>query len=515
MIKRQIITTTLALFAAILQTLVAYPAGKYAAGQPSPVERFSYVKVFTNDTPTDIADSLFYEISRKVVFPVNKFDIPQSSTFRREIVKELMPFMNDRYLVLDQIIVRGAASPEGPYERNKMLAEKRTRALIDLLREHSVFRIKEQPVSDQVAEDYGYLLRLMKDHNDKDVPTVERIILRHTLNVETPVSASDKINVETPVSASKKTNVETPVSAPKLDEPKIKAALMKVDGGRLWTRLKRDYFPELRSARVVLVFRRYFDVVMKDVEAADFVAPKAEPRVTAPSLTVEPTKETVKPRRELLSVKTNLLHDFAYMPGYNRFCPIPNIAVEYYPLNGHFTFGASIDFPWWQDYDDHKYFQVRNYQLEARYYLKSGDVNEVGHGNGPAFKGWFLQAYGQLGLYNICFDADRGWEGEAAGGGLGFGYVMPLGKDSRWRLELGAQVGFLWTKYDPYQWLCPVDGDAEGEKYFYKWTGKAEDFTERQHRFTWIGPTRIGVTLTYDLLYRKRTENGCSFKRFE
>ena len=56
---------------------------------------------------------------------------------------------------------------------------------------------------------------------------------------------------------------------------------------------------------------------------------------------VLPQSRPSTPRRELLSVKSNVLFDFAYVPaGYNRFCPIPNIAVEYYPLHGHFTFGA-------------------------------------------------------------------------------------------------------------------------------------------------------------------------------
>lgn len=36
-------------------------------------------------------------------------------------------------------------------------------------------------------------------------------------------------------------------------------------------------------------------------------------------------------RKEYLSVKTNLLFYGVYMPGYNRWCPIPNVAVEYYP----------------------------------------------------------------------------------------------------------------------------------------------------------------------------------------
>ena len=67
------------------------------------------------------------------------------------------------------------------------------------------------------------------------------------------------------------------------------------------------------------------------------------------------------PRREYMSIKTNLLFDGAYMPGYDRFCPIPNVAVEFYPLHGHFTYGASFDGPWWQHYDDHKYFKHRKY----------------------------------------------------------------------------------------------------------------------------------------------------------
>ena len=72
-------------------------------------------------------------------------------------------------------------------------------------------------------------------------------------------------------------------------------------------------------------------------------------------------------RQEVLAMKTNLLFYGAYIPGYDRWCPIPNVALEFFPKKGHFTFGASFDMPWWQDYQAHKYFQVRHYQVEARY----------------------------------------------------------------------------------------------------------------------------------------------------
>lgn len=220
-------------------------------------------------------------------------------------------------------------------------------------------------------------------------------------------------------------------------------------------------------------------------------------------------------RREFLSVKTNLLFYAVYMPGYDRWCPIPNVAIEYYPKKGHFTFGASFDFPWWQDYNAHKYFQIRNYQLEARYYLRRGNLASNPPGEGPAFRGLYLQGYANLGLFGICFDADRGWVGEGFGAGVGAGYVMGLSRKGRWRLELGLQVGFFRCKYDPYQYENPVDPNYHDGLYYYKWTQSPSLFKKRQYRYTWLGPTRIGVTLTYDLLYRRISKKGVSFKNSE
>ena len=223
-----------------------------------------------------------------------------------------------------------------------------------------------------------------------------------------------------------------------------------------------------------------------------------------PPVTPEPEKWVERyPRRELLSVKTNLLGYVGYMPNYGRYCPIPNVAIEYYPLHGHFTYGASFDCPWWQNYWDHKYFQIRNYQLETRYYFRTGDINVRHEGKGAAFRGLYLQAYGHVGLYSICFDEERGWIGEGGGGGIGIGYVLPLSKKGHWRMEFQLQAGVFVTKYDPYQWENPVNPAYRDHLYYYDWKEKPSLFKERQYRFTWIGPTRIGVTLSYDLLYRK------------
>jgi hypothetical protein len=214
-------------------------------------------------------------------------------------------------------------------------------------------------------------------------------------------------------------------------------------------------------------------------------------------------------------VKTNVLLDLAYMPGYNRWCPIPNVAIEYYPLHGHFTFGASFDCPWWQDYEGHKYFQVRNYQLESRYYFRSGDIRRNVPGQGAAFRGFYVQAYAHVALYGIMFDADNGWMGEGLGGGVGAGYVLPLSRDGHWRLEFQAQAGYFFTGYDPFQYENPVNPNYRDHLYYYKWTQKPALFKKRQYRFSWLGPTRVGITLSYDLLYRRVAKKGVSFRNWE
>ena len=251
----------------------------------------------------------------------------------------------------------------------------------------------------------------------------------------------------------------------------------------------------------------YFDTIYYIYEDR-VVQPPSTP-APSPSNAVLPQSRPSMPRRELLSVKSNVLFDFAYVPaGYNRFCPIPNIAVEYYPLHGHFTFGASLDFPWWKDYDAHKYMEVRNYQIEGRYYFESGDIRQRPVGEGPAFRHWYVSAYVHTFIYSVCINAAHGYEGEGIGAGLGTGYVLPLGHHSRWRLELGLQVGFFRTRQDPYQWLCPVDPDDDKQQYYYKWYGDASTFKRRQHRYNWFGPTRVGITFSYDLFRRKPAKAG-------
>jgi hypothetical protein len=476
----------------------AFPLAMPAAPSPFPsipavvdttvYNPYSYVRFIENKDSAKLTDEEFFDIAGKVVFPINKWTLPKRDSLVMQLEKEVFPLINRDSLELVYLMLRGAASPEGPTRWNKILGERRAETLLNFLKANIIIPDADNFDMEIDIEDYRTLCLMMRRMGDKDYGYVQAMCDQYL---------------------------------PKGQIDKLKSTLRSARQGTLWLRLFREYFPRLRAARVVFFFRTPTTYAQKviiepPVEVTEEpVLPDTtvKPVVVQPAV-VQPQVERI-PRREFMSVKTNLLFYGVYMPGYKKWCPLPNVAIEYYPLRGHFTYGASFDCPWWQNYEGHKYFQVRNYQLESRYYFRRGDAKLRPAGEGAAFKGLYLQGYGNVALFGICFDKDRGWMGEGLGGGLGIGYVMPLSKKEHWRLEFQLQAGVFVGGYDPYQYESPFEQDPRDNRYYYKYYGDPSLFKKRQHRFSWIGPTRVGITLTYDMLYRRIQKKGVSFKPWE
>ncbi|MCQ2212167.1 MAG: DUF3575 domain-containing protein [Bacteroidaceae bacterium] len=416
-------------------------------------------------------DSIFLARSSKVIFKVNSTEITPAD--RKWIIQKLVPTL--RGLGPNSIIIgRSAASPEGPFDNNKRLAEGRREALKSIFEKEGINTSRIR--FDTAIEEYALLVEMMREHHDPDYEYVKAVV--------DSCAGNDEMT---------------------------KGIITKAQGGKLFNRLKDTYFAELRAVRIMVYYIPEFKY--KD-DGKDFLNPQrivGEIKYDIPEPELPLPVDTVQYRREMLSVKTNLLLWGAYVPEYGM-CPIPNVSVEYYPRHGHFTLGASFDCPWWiGNTTNHKYFELRNYTLETRYYTRStkksySDQRSIPNGK-AAFKGFYVSAYAHAFLYQIGLNANKGWIGEGAGAGIGLGYVIPLSKKQHWRLELGAQFGVFRTKYDPFVYGCPVEKIEDG-LYYYDYTGDADLFKERQYRFTWLGPTRAGITLTYDLLYRKRQQKG-------
>ena len=478
--KTKVTYKILALMLMMILSAPVYAYVPFLDADSSFYNKYPYIYFVGKGDSTAMSEDYFFDHAGYVIFPVGKSRLPLNSPLLKELSGTVLPQMNRDSLQLNGVILRGAASPEGPWRVNQRLGRARTKSLVDFLKNQSAFPISDSLMSAKAeAEDYRLLCRQMMLKGDPDYSLVAILCDKYL-----GIGRQDI----------------------------LKRKLMQIRGGRLWRRLLREYFPGLRAARVMLTVKKYEP------------APVVQPVVIAPPVETKAVLKAVEdtvyedyriPRREFLSVKTNLLFYGAYVPfGYNRYCPIPNVAIEYYPMHGHFTLGASLDFPWWVDYSKHKFFEVRNLQVEGRYYFRSGDISKNPPGKGAAFKGFYVQAYGHVGVFEIGLHVDRGYKGEGFGGGLGAGYVMPISKKGHWRLEFAAQFGYLYVKHDPFQYEYRGI-ELHDNLYYYDWVRPASEFKKRQYRYTYFGPTRVGVTLTYDLLYRtnKQTKKKLSFKR--
>ena len=304
--------------------------------------------------------------------------------------------------------------------------------------------------------------------------------------------------------------------------------------GDLWQYLLRSHYRYIRCGGIIIVVLKDVNSAVPDApsavsdasnviqstsgvipseakEPADTAAPAVAPKPLTDTATVIPStssvipskaeepvtstvipseakesKRRVRPDREpMLGISTNLLYDATYIPHYG-FTSVPSVSLEYYPRKGHWTFGADVDWSHWLHYDNHRFNQIHNITLQSRRYFKPGE---------DGFSGLYLLGNVNVTQYGLGWDA-KGWEGEGAGFSLGVG--------NKWRfariyIDVGACVGALYSAYDPYNW----GNDATGW-YYYDYTGKPEDFSERSKRLLWFGPTRIWFSIGYDLLMRRK-----------
>ena len=187
----------------------------------------------------------------------------------------------------------------------------------------------------------------------------------------------------------------------------------------------------------------------------------------------------------VIGLSTNVLYDATYLPNYG-FTSIPSFSLEYYPAAGHWTYGADVEWSHWLHYPEHRFNQIHNITLHTRRYFQSGE---------DGFRGLYLLGSLNAAQYGLGWN-EHGWEGEGLGLSAGIGHKWNWG---RFFIDLGASVGAFYSKYDPYVW----GNDATGW-YYYDYAGDPAKFTERRMRWFWFGPTRVQVSIGFDLFNRRK-----------
>lgn len=409
-----------------------------------------------NDTAQlRLTNEQFNRIAASLRFKVNSTAVDTTQTFFTLFNDSVVQYLRDQHFQIEQLFIRGAASPEGSYANNQRLGQGRAAQLFDYV-EKSLYT-PDAPMpkmeSETIVEDYRYLVELMEAAGDSDALRVRELF-----------------------------------ESVQWDERLCKQRLRMLDKGVLWKRLLRVYFPDLRAARVVIWVKRYREVPAQRIETPMALLPVRP--LDSIDIHVDLQPKVDRFRFPIVALRTNLVRDFFYMPKFG-WAPSLDVQLEFFPVYSHYT--ANMAFTWsnHRHWDTQEFFQIRDGQLEVRRYFR---------GCGEYY-GFFLGAYAQFMKYGVGLDAETGWQGEAWGAGLDIGYSLPLTPKKHLRLEFAMKLGYFGSVLDRYVYGNPVSNEIDG-LYYYDFVGAAEDFHKRNTLFTWGGPTDLSIALTYDIIYR-------------
>lgn len=258
--------------------------------------------------------------------------------------------------------------------------------------------------------------------------------------------------------------------------------LMQMNQGITWRQIVDRHLWKLKSGTVRVVFRTsppsdlpLPDAMVYNAEAykETFILPAAVRQSNSWQAETTPQqpddKYICKP---LFAVKTNLLFDAA---------TLFNIELEV-PLGKRWSLAAEWIFPWWL-WEQHQHcLQLLSGTLEGRYWLGNRRQHQP-------LTGWFVGVYTSGGLYDLEWNG-KGYQGEffVAAGASG-GFAHPIGRHLHMEYTLG--VGYMQTDYRRYQ----AGATAQGEWGLYK---------REAGRYTWMGPTRVKVSLVWAIGNRKK-----------
>lgn len=341
----------------------------------------------------------------------------------------------DPKLRISNVTVYGTVSPEGNADFNRRLADRRREALVEL-----------------ITSDY-----------DLD---------RDALNLRNAFVQWDVLSKMMAVVDEPWAQQVADAIAENSDDASIIAAIKRINGSRVWQKLKKSYFTQMRTASAIVITVEQApafkpEVVEKNDTTHVYI--EEAPRVYIEDAAGE--EETVEDEggKFYMDVRTNMLYDAA---------AVPNIGVEFY-LGKNFSIGANWQYAWWSKNSSHRYWRLYGGDINARWWFgpQAQEKPLTGHHVG---------VYAQVATYDFEF-GNRGWMGgkpgedifHRANWGVGAEYGFSLPVAPRINIDFTLGVGYFGGKVLDYR---VIDGH-------YVWTG-----TKQRH---WVGPTKAEISLVW------------------
>ena len=209
-----------------------------------------------------------------------------------------------------------------------------------------------------------------------------------------------------------------------------KKDLLKRWNLKLYSRIIREYFVDMRRSFIRLSWQ---DDIYEQVAAILAIADAPQDRLSYdPGIARAAAPQSS--RKTILALKTNLLYDAV---------TAVNFAVEA-PVGKQFSVLYEHHCPWWLSKNNKYCLQFLSYGGEARWWFAPGEDVLTGH---------FLGAYAWGGILDIQAGRDFGcYQADFTSFGLSYGYSMPIGKHLNMEFSLSAGYARI-----PYQHYVPTD----------------------------------------------------------
>ncbi len=307
-----------------------------------------------------------------------------------------------RYLAkspkIDSITIYAYASPEGSFQGNSLLAEKRAEAAREFILSHLAPGATEPVIIlKAIPENWeGLYRKVHADYHRHDRDKVLKILENGNISDATR-----------------------------------KWRLQRLDNGATWRHLINNHMPELRTATWVCTWIPPKPEIRPCPEILAAAPPCFKKGILQPvPLKDEPEKEKV----HILSLKTNLLYDAV---------TALNAEVEV-PVGNRFSIAVEDVFPWWSaGPNGKKYaFQIWEMGIEPRWWFRRQD-------RANRLQGHFAGAYAMSGVFDFQNDTRLCHQGDFWSAGLTYGYSMPLGRN--FSMEFSLSLGYLSLDYSHYQ----------------------------------------------------------------
>ena len=346
-------------------------------------------------------------------FVINRSDINPAFSDNAGSISAMDSLFNetssDSTISIRNVSFRGAASPDGGLNLNRVLSERRMNSLKNFV--SGRYALPDSVISAQGSEIPWNTFR--------------------SLVATTPFAGSERV-LEI-INQGDDNNAA--------DVNRRLALLRTHNSGRTWRLLAGEFFPRLRLAsmtveRMQTIPQRSPEPVFESCEAEAEEAVKEIVEEKAVEEVAEATPGPVPAARCHRSwhVSTNVL---AWTLG------MTNLMGEY-DFGCHWSVALSLYYSAWNYAKATRKFRAFIFRPELRWWL------------GEGHRGLFVDGHIQMAAYNFALPGweyriqDVGGRHPALGGGIGVGYRLPLGRSGRWAAEAAIGVGVYHLEYNRF-----------------------------------------------------------------